>query len=284
MPCVGKWLSQNGYYTLHISHAGARFNIMVMITLGEGMIQLLYETLDQDHIFEHISLSVTGFLILYGLALMYFEAQPHQIQDHFLRRSTARSYIAEVVYPLLYFALFLSGIAFKLAVYLFMRHDHQPPEETRTGSASVHLERRLLGVGAPWDQYSVRILVACSLTASELLILCVRYLHEGAAGIWKTRGAFAKFSIHVLVCFAHLGWGIFICVISPRPVQLGSGSLLLPHLLIIIPTILIELQRYSRVRHQSWSLHQLPHTNSVEMDGADALTNHTIDLYVEGRP
>lgn len=122
---IDTWLSflttqAPGRIMLTVSHLDARLNILVMLTLGEGVIQLLIQPPSKYALWSHYLFMLGGFVVCFGLALQYFDSVPHDVSQHVLSKSMALVFVHRYVLALLYFCLFLVGVSFKILSYTYV--------------------------------------------------------------------------------------------------------------------------------------------------------------------
>merc|ERR1712228_708319 len=121
--------------------------------------------------------------------------------------------------------------------------------------------------------------VAATLFTSESLILVLRHMHCGFRAVFRSRAGIFRFTVHILVCFSHLTFGLLSNFLEW---PLYSPTLLLPHLVILIPTILIDLQQYRTIRSRQWTV-VFP-TSSERSASLESLQENLNDLPASPNP
>lgn len=112
----GSWLIKSkGVSALiptNIHHYAARTGTFVMLVLGEAVLALLTPTLlssTRVYVF-----TLLGILMIFILALLYFDAQPSENSAHALGISRTQGIIWIALHPILSFTLFGVGVTLKL--------------------------------------------------------------------------------------------------------------------------------------------------------------------------
>ena len=117
----------NIYYIipLNISVYQRRLCMFVMMVLGEGVIQILDPTIDDEHIIRCYAYATCGLVLLFCFAMLYCDAVLREHLDHHaLRRSAFSGMIWVYMHGPLAFFMYLVGISIKLAYHDVVK-DHQ---------------------------------------------------------------------------------------------------------------------------------------------------------------
>ena len=102
-----------------------RLCMFIMMVLGEGVIQILDPTLNDDHLTRCYSYATCGLILLFSFAMLYCDAVLRENpDDHALRRSAFSGCVWVYMHGVLAFFMFLIGISIKLS-YHDVVEDHQ---------------------------------------------------------------------------------------------------------------------------------------------------------------
>lgn len=257
---VFTWMTQGKQLMVHIGHMSARLGIYVMITLGESVIQLLHETLtlnpdDSWQVWRHSGFSFGAFLVCVGLALEYFDTQPHDIEENVFHKSLPRARFTVLAHIGLYFTLFLVGVALKILLYFYVNeaaaHEephHEPDKEHHRLSA-----QRQLAASVPidWTEKEVQWLLAVSLSLSAFFILVIRQLHSGLATL-DTRRRKVRFLFRILLSLSFLVTPLF---------NATTGNFLRIVILLNFPGLLLDL-RGAEGGYSRRSAHFMAHSDT----------------------
>jgi low temperature requirement protein LtrA len=117
---LGIKAENNQYYIfpLNVLVMQRRLCIFIMMVLGEGIIQLLLPTLNQDHLIRCYSYVFAGLVLLFSFAMLYCDAALREhVHEHAMRRSALRGALFIYIHPLCGFFMFVLGVALKLSYH-----------------------------------------------------------------------------------------------------------------------------------------------------------------------
>merc|ERR1712039_866266 len=102
-----------------------------------------------------------------------------------------------------------------------------------------------------------------------LLILWIRHLHGGLTELISSRSNIIKGVVHFAAALSHIGW---------QCIDIAMGDLtnffLLPHLLLLLPPILMDLKEFRGLRVRQWT----GHLDMPRIEGGD------VPVLEEGHP
>lgn len=105
-------------YPINVLVMQRRLCIFIMMVLGEGVIQILQPTLNQDHLIRCYSYAFAAIVLIFSFAMLYCDAALREhIDEHALRRSAIRGAIFIYAHSVCGFFMFLLGASLKLAYH-----------------------------------------------------------------------------------------------------------------------------------------------------------------------
>jgi len=226
---------------INAGHIQARQGIAVMVALGESVTQFL----EPKAVPWWQSLfTIAGFLLILSFALMWFDTQPHNIEDSVVRRSWRRFVVTIYTMPVLVFSLFMLGTGFEILLA------HGPSASQSENGVAHAQERRLTRShnGAPaWSLEGSMALFSVSMGTACALMSWHRYSHAGLEGLREKR-ALSRCFFRAVWCAAQYSWFALVLVI---PVERSTMPLILiwGHLLLNLPVVLSTLRLPTHDHH-----------------------------------
>jgi low temperature requirement protein LtrA len=105
-------------YPLNVLVMQRRLCIFIMMVLGEGVIQLLLPTLNQDHLIRCYSYVFAGLVLIFSFAMLYCDAALREhIDDHAMRRSAMRGGLFIYMHSICGFFMLILGVSLKLSYH-----------------------------------------------------------------------------------------------------------------------------------------------------------------------
>jgi hypothetical protein len=122
-------------YPINVLVMQRRLCIFIMMVLGEGVIQLLLPTLNQDHLVRCYSYAFAGIVLIFSFAMLYCDAALREhVDDHAMRRSAFRGGIWIYMHSICGFFMFILGVSLKLAYHdVFLNHQIHHDVDSLTG-------------------------------------------------------------------------------------------------------------------------------------------------------
>jgi hypothetical protein len=171
----------NQYYIfpLNVLVMQRRLCIFIMMVLGEGIIQLLLPTLNQEHLIRCYSYVFAGLVLLFSFAMLYCDAALREhVHEHAMRRSAIRGGVFIYMHSFCGFFMFLLGVALKLSYHdVVENHQIHHDVDSLTG-------------------------VCCG-----AIVLCILILRSTHKGVWNGKLATQK---SIRRAFNYFSRGIFV--------------------------------------------------------------------------
>lgn len=136
---IGIKADNNQYYVfpLNVLVMQRRLCIFIMMVLGEGVIQILQPTLNEDHLVRCYAYAFAAIVLIFSFAMLYCDAALREhIDEHALRRSAYRGAIFIYGHSICGFFMFLLGVALKLSYHdVVENHQIHNDSDSLTGIA-----------------------------------------------------------------------------------------------------------------------------------------------------
>mmetsp|Transcript_44000 Transcript_44000/g.94792 ORF Transcript_44000/g.94792 Transcript_44000/m.94792 type:complete len:545 (-) Transcript_44000:45-1679(-) len=262
LPCSPFWRSPPRFPGVNIGHVQARAGIALMVALGESIIQILTVEQRADASRWRNGMTMGGFTLALMIALVYFDAQPHNIEHHVIRRSWQGATLFMYLIPVLVFFVWLIGFGFEI---LILRC--QSTGKGHNGHGDPHANphsRRLSGhLAETWNLHCILVLFSSAIAIVHWCVTWIRWLHTGCDG-FKTHRDRLRIVWQIILGGCHFCVCLVVESLWEEPWSKGMAEVWL-HVALLVPMVLSTM----RAKHTHHHEHGGGHHRNEDEDEED---------------
>eukprot|EP00930_Biecheleria_cincta_P085211 TRINITY_DN74618_c0_g1_i1.p1 TRINITY_DN74618_c0_g1~~TRINITY_DN74618_c0_g1_i1.p1 ORF type:complete len:566 (+),score=74.57 TRINITY_DN74618_c0_g1_i1:31-1698(+) len=150
---------------LNTSHFHNRWGILVLISLGEWVIQVVCSRIsiwDLDFVFSQL-------FLCFGIALQYFNTRPHSISEDGLKKNPAKACALVFMHFILAFFLFFTGSSIDVAI-----EDMKLSLQAKKSALHDHHDEHHCTLGHVHWPGNGSVALACGITGVQIIIVTLR--------------------------------------------------------------------------------------------------------------